>query len=65
VRCALLGVIGGMAAYSLYAGGLIRPDEWGLLPDVPWAAPAALVVVVLIGALIPIVAWRMTRRWRE
>jgi hypothetical protein len=44
-----------MVAYILYAGELIRPDAWGILPQGAWAARAAMIGVVTVGAVLPLV----------
>ena len=45
-----------MVAYILYAGELIRPDLWGILPQGAWAARAAMIGMVAVGAVLPLVA---------
>jgi hypothetical protein len=60
VRWILLATIGGMVAYILYAGELIRPDAWGILPQGAWAARAAMIGMVAVGAVLPLVAVRTT-----
>jgi LPXTG-motif cell wall-anchored protein len=56
VRWILLATIGGMAVYILYARELIRPDAWGILPEGAWAARAAMVGMVALGAVLPLTA---------
>jgi beta-N-acetylhexosaminidase len=60
VRWILLAIIGGMLGYILYALRVIRPEAWGILPDVGWVTRAAMMTVVAVCALLPLVA--MIRR---
>jgi len=59
VRWILLAAIGGMVAYILYARELIRPDTWGILPEGAWAARAAMIGMVAVGAVLPLAAMAM------
>ena len=54
VRWILLAITGGMLGYVLYVLRVIRPESWGLLPDVGWVARAAMVAVVALCALLPL-----------
>jgi hypothetical protein len=45
-----------MSAYILYALRVIRPESWGILPDLAWVARAAMVVLVAACALLPLIA---------
>jgi beta-N-acetylhexosaminidase len=54
VRWLLLVVTGGMSGYILYALGFIRPDLWGLLPEMAWIGKAMMIALVAIGALLPL-----------
>jgi hypothetical protein len=54
VRWLLLSVTGGMAGYILYALQVIRPEAWGILPEIAWIARAAVAVVAGIGAILPL-----------
>ena len=65
LRWMLLAISGGMIGYCLYALNVIRPETWGILPDTAWAAPLAMAIVVLIGALVPVLAWRAVGHWRD
>jgi hypothetical protein len=51
----LLAIIGGMLGYILYALRVIRPESWGILPNLAWVAPAAMVILVAVCALLPLV----------
>jgi beta-N-acetylhexosaminidase len=53
-RWALLAIIGGMAAYILYALQWVRPETWGVLPEAPWLARAVVIGVTALGALLPL-----------
>jgi beta-N-acetylhexosaminidase len=55
VRWVLLAIIGGMLGYILYALRVIRPESWGVLPKLEWVAPAAMVILVAVCALLPLV----------
>ncbi len=55
VRWALLAICGGMLGYILYALRVIRPESWGILPDLVWVARAAMVVLVAACALLPLI----------
>jgi beta-N-acetylhexosaminidase len=55
VRWVLLAIIGGMLGYILYALRVIRPESWGILPDLVWVARAAMMGVVALCALLPLV----------
>jgi beta-N-acetylhexosaminidase len=54
VQWILLAVIGGMVGYSLYALQVVRPEAWGILPNITWVAKAAVAGVVAVGALLPL-----------
>ena len=54
VRWLLLVITGGMSGYILYALGFIRPDLWGLLPEMAWIGKAMMIALVAIGALLPL-----------
>ena len=54
VRWVLLAIIGGMLGYILYALRVIRPESWGILPDLVWVARAAMMGVVAVCALLPL-----------
>jgi beta-N-acetylhexosaminidase len=54
VRGALLAVVGGMAAYILFALQVVRPESWGGLPEPPWVGKTAVAVMVVVGALLPL-----------
>ena len=60
VRWILLAIIGGMLGYILHALRVIRPESWGLFPDVDWVTRAAMMGVVAVCALLPFVV--MIRR---
>jgi beta-N-acetylhexosaminidase len=54
VRWVLLAMIGGMAGYVLYAGQVVRPEAWGLLPQAPWSERAAVAIVAAVASLLPL-----------
>lgn len=54
VRWVLLAVSGGMIGYILYALGVVRPETWGILPEAVWVARVVMVVIVALGALLPL-----------
>jgi energy-converting hydrogenase Eha subunit E len=54
VRWVLLAIIGGTLGYLLYLLRVIRPESWGILPDLAWIAPASLVTLVAVCALLPL-----------
>lgn len=60
VRWLLLAIVGGMLGYILYTLQVIRPETWGILPDEVWVPWAAMIGVVVAGALLPL-AVVMTR----
>jgi hypothetical protein len=60
VRWLLLAIVGGMLGYILYALQVIRPETWGILPAEAWVPWAAMIGVVVAGALLPL-AVVMTR----
>ncbi|MGD8474744.1 MAG: hypothetical protein PVH59_11505, partial [Anaerolineae bacterium] len=55
VRWISLAISGGMLGYILYALRVIRPESWGILPDLAWIARAAMVVLVAVCALLPLI----------
>ncbi|MGD8902295.1 MAG: glycoside hydrolase family 3 N-terminal domain-containing protein [Anaerolineae bacterium] len=55
VRWVSLAISGGMLGYILYALRVIRPESWGILPDLAWVARTAMVVLVAVCALLPLI----------
>jgi beta-N-acetylhexosaminidase len=62
VRWVLLAIIGGMLGYLLYALRVIRPESWGILPDLAWVARASMVTLVAVCALLPLVVLMRTTK---
>ncbi len=60
VRWVLMAIIGGMLGYILYALRVIRPESWGILPDMGWVTRAAMMGVVAVCALLPLVVMMST-----
>jgi len=60
VRWVLMAIIGGMLGYILYSLRVIRPESWGILPDVGWVTKSAMVGVVAVCALLPLVVMMRT-----
>jgi beta-N-acetylhexosaminidase len=54
VRWLASAVVGGMAGYLLYALELVRPEAWASLPGVPWLGQGGMVILVALGALLPL-----------
>jgi beta-N-acetylhexosaminidase len=52
VRWLSLAVVGGMLGYILYAIRVVRPESWGILPQVAWLPRAAMIGLVVVGALL-------------
>jgi beta-N-acetylhexosaminidase len=64
-RWALLAIIGGMAAYILYALQWVRPETWGVLPNAPWVTRAVVISVTALGAMLPLVMMARTSDVRD
>ena len=60
VRWISMAIIGGMLGYILYALRVIRPESWGVLPDIDWVTRAAMMGVVAVCALLPLVVMMRT-----
>jgi beta-N-acetylhexosaminidase len=60
VRWVLMAIIGGMLGYILYALRVIRPESWGILPEVGWVTRAAMMGVVAVCALLPLAVMMRT-----
>jgi len=52
VRWLSLAIAGGMLGYILYAIRLVRPESWGILPEGAWLSRAAMIGLVVVGALL-------------
>jgi hypothetical protein len=65
VRWILLAIIGGMLGYILYALRVIRPESWGIIPELVWVARAAMMGLVALCALLPLVAVMRTTSSQE
>jgi len=52
VRCALLGIIGGMVGYLLYILAAVRPESWSIWPEAARVPAAGLAVLVAAGVLL-------------
>jgi len=65
VRWILAAIIGGMCGYILYALQMVRPEAWGILPEMVWVSRVAMVGVVGLAALLPLVVVMRTADVRK
>jgi hypothetical protein len=49
-----------MLGYILYAMRVVRPETWGILPDAAWLSRAAMIGLVIVGALLALVVGMVT-----
>lgn len=62
VRLLLTIILGAASAYLLYASEVVRPEMWGVLPEAAWAGRAAVLGLVLLGAVLPLSLARRAAR---